>query len=159
MQPSSLPASTGVLPVNASQPRVALPLLQPTTVFDASSTSPAVSRDPNAHLPPNFPTMPCPSVSTLPHPSVPPAIPMPPDVLLSTSESHPHLNPLSVPLHPVYTEPDSCYATSLPMTTRQIDTRQICMAAHTLVMNRPGSTFLRDASVWIQTHLSGTGLS
>jgi hypothetical protein len=27
------------------------------------------------------------------------------------------------------------------------------------VMNRPGSTFSRDASVWIQTRLSGTGLS
>jgi hypothetical protein len=27
------------------------------------------------------------------------------------------------------------------------------------VMNRPGSTFLCDASVWIQMRLSGTGLS
>jgi hypothetical protein len=27
------------------------------------------------------------------------------------------------------------------------------------VMNHPGFTFSRDASVWIQTRLSGTGLS
>jgi hypothetical protein len=27
------------------------------------------------------------------------------------------------------------------------------------VMNRPGSTFSRDASIWIRTRLSGTGLS
>jgi hypothetical protein len=27
------------------------------------------------------------------------------------------------------------------------------------VMNHPGSTFSHDVSVWIQTHLSGTGLS
>jgi hypothetical protein len=29
----------------------------------------------------------------------------------------------------------------------------------TRVMNHLGSTFSRDASAWIQTHLSGTGLS
>jgi hypothetical protein len=35
----------------------------------------------------------------------------------------------------------------------------VCMNLVGSVMTRPGSTFSRDVSVWIQTRLSGTGLS
>ncbi|KAJ7220740.1 hypothetical protein GGX14DRAFT_431909 [Mycena pura] len=128
MRPGSRPASAGALLVNASLPP--LPPLRPTTAPDASSASPAAPTDPN--LPPGFPTQPCHSASTLRRPSAPPATPMPPDALSSASESHPHLNPLSVPLHPSYAEPDGRCATPLPVTTRQKDTRQMCRAAHTL---------------------------
>ncbi|KAJ7203318.1 hypothetical protein GGX14DRAFT_398895 [Mycena pura] len=108
MRPGSHLAFTGALPVNTPRLRC---------------ISGGVKRPKRA---------PAAQLSEYARPSVPPTTCMPPDALSPALESHPHLNPPSVPLRPAYAEPEGRCATSLPVTTRQMDTRQTCMAVHTL---------------------------